>query len=228
MNPVPGSATHVEANGSAVFTIIGEGSERDGDPILLRIGTSVSQNAPYPLPERNLSSGGTYSISGAATAPGEYLVRIGDQIAVQADVSASITAPDPIFPIGFGPLAWASVSVSLELAPPPPTDIAPTSLSWDAINGGVDIAYTISGSDSPRAPRFKFYWANGTSMDTVISEIPGVLTGATAASGSPYRVDLPASFFNAPPASATHLLVKADFDGQITDSLTTRVSRSRT
>ncbi len=74
-------------------------------------------------------------------------------------------------------------------------DIAATSLTWDATQGGVDYGYTITNANLPQPTTAALYWAPTATFDsTQDTLIPGsVFTTATAAQTDPYTGNIGAA-----------------------------------
>jgi hypothetical protein len=109
-----------------------------------------------------------------------------------------------------GPDLFGNLEVGAQL-------IAAKSLTWDATQGGVDYAYTISGADLPQPTTAALYWAPTATFDpTLDAVIPdSVFTTATAAQSEPYMGNIDAESIDAPPAGDTYLLFVVDPDNLI-------------
>jgi hypothetical protein len=98
-------------------------------------------------------------------------------------------------------------------------DIAPTSLTWNTTQGGVDFSYKVSGADLPNDTTAMLYWASGKTEDTIIdiASNPIPITGHAVGDHGPIHVSA-ADFTQPPPAGAKYLLLKLDPDNKIDES----------
>jgi hypothetical protein len=89
------------------------------------------------------------------------------------------------------------------------TDVAPTSLSWNTPQGGVDFGYEVAGGDLTQDTTAALYWASGP---TFADRIGGPIydTQVEHPQGTYGPVHVPKGVLGAPPAGATHLLLVVD------------------
>src|SRR5207247_9251576 len=59
-----------------------------------------------------------------------------------------------------------SFSTTITLCGQP--DIAPTSLTWNPLQGGVDFSYQVTGTDLPQDTTAALYWASGPTLADAI------------------------------------------------------------
>jgi hypothetical protein len=109
---------------------------------------------------------------------------------------------------------------SIPIEPKP--DLAATSLTWDTAQGGVDYAYTISGSDLPKGATGALYWSTETDFNTgQHSLIPNsVITTATKAQTDPYtgHIDAATIGTHSTDANYNYLLFVLNSDDAVTES----------
>jgi hypothetical protein len=103
-------------------------------------------------------------------------------------------------------------------------DIAPTSLTWNTAQGGVDFSYQVTGADLPKDTTAALYWASGTTNVDIIQSAT-VNTQAVndklvipAPQGTAGTIHLDASELTQPPPNATHLLLVVDPNSVIAES----------
>jgi hypothetical protein len=94
--------------------------------------------------------------------------------------------------------------------------LVPTSLTWNTIQGGVDLSYTVTGGPVPKDTPIRFYWANGTDFQnsqTQLIDNPDATVTVTPDTpvGEPQIVSFPdLSVFGDEPSFANTLLAVAD------------------
>jgi len=97
------------------------------------------------------------------------------------------------------------------------SDLAPTSLTWNTAQGGVDFGYRVSGADLTQDTTAALYWAHGTSFADVIgSPVYDTTIERQADDYGPFYV--PNSVLGTPPPGATHLLLVTDPANRIAES----------
>ncbi len=89
------------------------------------------------------------------------------------------------------------------------SDIAPTSLTWNAAQGGVDFGYEVTGADLTQDTTAALYWASGTTFADVIGA-PVYDTPIEREVGEYGPFYIPNSVLGKPPPGATHLLLVTD------------------
>lgn len=105
----------------------------------------------------------------------------------------------------------------VDMQPEAQPDIVPTSLTWDAAQGGVDFAYKVTGAPLPRDTTAALYWATGPTFDQVIR--PAVYdTTIERPVGEYGPFYVPNSVLGEPPPGATHLLLVTDPDKLVDES----------
>jgi hypothetical protein len=96
----------------------------------------------------------------------------------------------------------------------PKAALTPSSLTFDAVQGGVDFSYRITGSDLTQGTSVAFYWASGPSFPTdVLQQLAYTYTvpAGTAAQGQPYGpINIDGSQLTGSPSAATYLLAVTD------------------
>jgi hypothetical protein len=101
-------------------------------------------------------------------------------------------------------------------------NLAAKSLSWDTSTGGVNYAYTISGSDLPQGATGALYWSTETDFNKgQHSLIPNsVFTTATTAQSAPYTGHIDAATIGTPSTDANYkyLLFVINSDDAVTES----------
>jgi probable HAF family extracellular repeat protein len=103
----------------------------------------------------------------------------------------------------------------------PNIDLAATSLTWDTTQGGVNYAYTISGSDLPNVATGALYWSTDSSFNagqqTLISS--STITTATQAQPGQYTGHIDAATIGTPAdASYRYLLFVLNSDNAVSES----------
>ncbi len=112
----------------------------------------------------------------------------------------------------FGPSwrpAWSTSFDDFQFSPLNSSDIAPTSLTLDTAQGGVDFSYKVSGAALTQDTTAALYWS---SSDQFADAIGGPVYSTTIehAVGDYGPFFVPNSVLGQPPAGATHLLLVTD------------------
>jgi hypothetical protein len=100
------------------------------------------------------------------------------------------------------------------------TDLIASSLTWDTVNGGADLQYTIGNAPLSSPTTAKLFWATGPAVANVISGAAVISTHTipSGASGPSGVIHVPAANFANPPATATHVLLVLDPDNLVQES----------
>ncbi|MEW4569259.1 hypothetical protein AB1L88_15450 [Tautonia sp. JC769] len=197
----------------AIFTIVADDSDREGDPVTVTIeGLHYRTN---PLLSNTSQSVGLYDGDGAVlylggnTLPGEVFTysvgaHVGDQLQIR--LYSSISVPSSSF---FSLTGSNSFDVRLSLSTG--ADLQPTSLAWNTAEGGVDYSYAIS-SVLPEDTTATFYWSTDQSFDRG-QDTPIVSTPLKKGQSGNTSSRLPASSITvAPPPGTNYLLLVTDPD----------------
>ena len=99
-------------------------------------------------------------------------------------------------------------------------DIAPTSLTGNTAQGGVDFGYEVTGADLTQDTTAALYWASGTTTDTILEPATTPIPiPKTTPVGQVQTVHLaPTDFPGGPAPGATHLLLVVDPNNVINES----------
>jgi hypothetical protein len=88
--------------------------------------------------------------------------------------------------------------------------IAPTSLTWNTDQGGVDYSYRVSGGSVPQDTTVALYWSSSNNFSGQLSEIPGTdytILAGTPAQEIPYTQQVGGGLLKNAPAGTQYLLV---------------------
>src|SRR5262249_49340310 len=95
----------------------------------------------------------------------------------------------------------------------PPGNVAATTLRWEESDGSVEFSYAAFVAPF-MATRAKLVWATGPSITDELTNAPIIFNQPIPAGfqGPSPPVSLPESYFQTPPANATHILLVVDPD----------------
>jgi hypothetical protein len=134
----------------------------------------------------------------------------------------SVLANDTIdFAVGFGRDSnffcdTTGLRATIATAP----DIAPTSLTWNTTQSGVDFAYKVTGAPLPKDTTAMLYWASGTTTDTILE--PATTPIPIPQTTPPDQIKTvhlaPADFPGGPAPGAKYLLAVVDPDNLVAES----------
>lgn len=182
--------SHAQASASAVYRILPEGIEQFGDPILVDIDVSVTRGASGFFDERpglrTYSSDFSYSISGAATGPGDFLAHIGDEITVQMGASGTASGSVLFRSSLFG---GARIEVSLRLAPAPANsapELGP--IGNRAVEEGSTLSFGVTATDRNPGNTLTFSLAPGAPAGASINPNTGQFTFQAGDGPASYEV----------------------------------------
>ena len=101
--------------------------------------------------------------------------------------------------------------------------IAPTVLTFDTNDGGVNFGYTISNADLPQATTVALYWAPDSTFDkTKDTLIPGSVTDTQTTIGAYASPHIDRKTLGVSPSGTRYLLAVADPDNKIIQSNTVK------
>lgn len=178
----------------ADFSIVSDGAEQNGDPILVHV--ELSDLDFY----QNTTMG--YSISGCVSGLGDSIAHIGDSFSVSLNTSA-------MAPTLIGSFSIRDSRISVSLAPVPVPDIVSQSVEWRNVQegGGVDLSYSINNIDLPQPAAVSFFWADSPDATGGTPAAPDQLT-LTNQGG--HDIVVPGAAFIAPPNFNSYLIAVVD------------------
>jgi len=204
-----------------------EGDEMEGDPVGVHLdalfgASPVSGNTTgqYQVTYQAQGSGGTVlsgsygnSVLPAISRGVTFGSSIGRTFQVVADLSSQGT-----FPPFSGGLNPAGLDITMRAETVARSDLAPTSLTWNDKQGGVDFGYQVRGADLTQDTSVALYWAKGPNFkdhigDPVFTKL--INTSADKEKGDHGPFHVPPTTLGLPPARARYLLVVTDPQGLV-------------